>query len=214
MSKMPPALKSSKPPLPTMRSPIRLRSRPPLKPTTNTFLQTPPRSITRSELPKRRLNGEECGALRPEYHTISAELRALARMVNQEIGNEDEADKENHTLNPGRPLFERGKFYEEYSARRNERLKKRKGGETGEEEEEKTRPMSSSYGLGVRVELAKKRVVQSSGRKSVPATPMVEERRQTLTPAPTSRYMLRSRKGRDEKKPAPALMSERRSKRC
>nr|GMD03346.1 Capsid polyprotein [Ipomoea batatas] len=78
-------LRSSKLPLP--RSPIRLRSRRALRSTTNT-LQTPPGSLTKSKLPNPRSDVEEW-EMRLEYHTISCELRALAKMVEQEIGNGD-----------------------------------------------------------------------------------------------------------------------------
>ena len=54
----------------------------------------------------------------------------------------------------GNPLFERGRFYEEYSAIRNERLK-RKRGECGVEKQ----TPSKQY-LGVRMESAKRTVEQ------------------------------------------------------
>ncbi|XP_031103733.1 uncharacterized protein LOC116007246 [Ipomoea triloba] len=185
MSKM--MLRSSKPPLP--RSPIRLRSRRALRSTTNT-LQTPPGSLTKSQLPNPRSDVEEW-EMRPEYHTISCELRALAKMVQQEIGNGDGGNpgNEEYSLNPRSPLFERGRLYEEYSARRNERLKRKKCGEE----------KAAVYGLGVRVESAKKRVVQS-GRKIVPATPMTAQRG-----GEKPRYMLRSMTTSKENKKPPHL---------
>nr|GLL29163.1 uncharacterized protein LOC109165633 [Ipomoea trifida] len=185
MSKM--MLRSSKPPLP--RSPIRLRSRRALRSTTNT-LQTPPGSLTKSKLPNPRSDVEEW-EMRLEYHTISCELRALAKMVQQEIGNGDGGDpipgNGEYSLNPRSPLFERGRLYEEYSARRNERLKRKKGGETEEEKK-------AVYGLGVRVESAKKR--------GVSVTPMMAQRGEGEKP----RYMLRSMAtSKENKKPPPHL---------
>lgn len=66
--------------------------------------------------------------LRPEYHNISWKLRALARMVNDEFGNENLTGARMNKRMSGNssPLFERGRFYELYSARRNERLKRKK----------------------------------------------------------------------------------------
>lgn len=133
--------------------------------------------------------------LRPEYRSISCELRALAKMVSNEFGNED-GDKpggfgKSLSANSS-PLFERGKFYEEYSARRNERLKRKYGG-TGEE-------FKSGFKqkLGVAVESAK----SGSGtrklenlRKSVSAAYSVE--RTSETP----RYILRSMSKENKKPP-------------
>nr|GMD11807.1 FACT complex subunit like [Ipomoea batatas] len=180
-------LRSSKPPLP--RSPIRLRSRRALRSTTNT-LQTPPGSLTKSKLHNPRSDVEEW-EMRLEYHSISCELRALAKMVQQEIGNGDGGNpihgNGEYSLNPRSPLFERGRLYEEYSARRNERLKRKKCGETEEEKK-------AVYGLGVRVESAKKR--------GVPVTPMMAQR----GGGEKSRYMLRSMTtSKENKKPPPHL---------
>ncbi|XP_019170028.1 PREDICTED: uncharacterized protein LOC109165633 [Ipomoea nil] len=183
-------LRSRKPPLP--RSPIRLRSRRALRSTTNT-LQTPPGSLTKSQLPNPRSDVEEW-EMRPEFYTISCELRALVKMLHQEISNGDGGNpgNEEYSFNPRSPLFERGRLYEEYSARRNERLKRKKCGETGEEKK-------AVYGLGVRVESAKKRGVQS-GRKTVPATsPTTVQRGGGEKP----RYMLRSMATSKENKMPP-----------
>ncbi|VFQ71515.1 unnamed protein product [Cuscuta campestris] len=187
MSRM--ASKSRKPPLP-YRSPIRLRSRPALRPTTNTVLTPPSVSVTKSE--------RQWG-IRPEYEAISGELRALAMMVDQEIGKGGDFGKENRgdPTNPRSPLFERGKLYEEYSARRNERLRKKKGGPPGTEAEEE-KMKKASFGLGVRVESSAMKRVQS-GRKPVPATP-VSRRRETPAPEQTPRYLLRSMTAKDKNK--------------
>ncbi|KAL7154546.1 hypothetical protein ABFS83_03G009000 [Erythranthe nasuta] len=188
---------NGKPPL--ARSPIRLRPRgKAAPPTAAASVQTPPGSLTKSQLPNRKWDMEESG-LRPEYNTISYELRALAKMVNQELGtgNEDAAFNGGGAFNGSQrsPLFERGRFYDEYSARRNERLKRKKG-------ETENKPV---YGLGVRVESAKKREVAGKlegRRKSVAAaaaaTP-VAERREARTP----RYSLRSSSKENRKPPLP-----------
>jgi len=151
--------------------------------------------LTKSQLPNPRSDVEEW-EMRPEYHTISCELRALAKMVQQEIGNGDGGNpgNEEYSLNPRSPLFERGRLYEEYSARRNERLKRKKCGEE----------KAAVYGLGVRVESAKKRMVQS-GRKTVPATPMTVQRGGG---GEKPRYMLRSMTtSKENKKPSYLAMS-------
>ncbi|GER29360.1 SH3-containing GRB2-like protein 3-interacting protein 1 [Striga asiatica] len=179
---------NGKPPLP--RSPIRLRPRrQALQPINNNPARTPPGSLTKSQLPK-YTQDIQSPDLCPEYHTISSELRALAKMVHQELGGPTVANVDSSVLmEPQRrsPLFERGRFYDEYSARRNERLKHKKG-----EIEYEKKPC---YDLGVRVESAKKRESGKfdSRRKAVAAvatagaTPLAE-RREARTP----RYSLRS----------------------
>ncbi|KAK6160811.1 hypothetical protein DH2020_004192 [Rehmannia glutinosa] len=80
---------NGKPPL--ARSPIRLRSRrKALQPTNTNTIHTPPGSLTKSHLPNNHTWDVEISELRPEYHTISCELRALAKMVHQELGAKDE----------------------------------------------------------------------------------------------------------------------------
>ncbi|KAL0313901.1 UNVERIFIED_CONTAM: hypothetical protein Sangu_2234500 [Sesamum angustifolium] len=192
---------NGKPPL--ARSPIRLRPRrKPLQPTATNTTHTPPgisfskihgrkhvelytSSLTKSQLPNRNWDVENSG-LRPEYHTISCELRALAKMVQQELGNKDETTFDGGVLGAQRsPLFERGRFYDEYSARRNERLKRKKG-------EMEKKP---GYDLGVRVESAMK--VGGRRKASVAAATPVADRRE----APTPRYSLRSGARKENKKP-------------
>ncbi|KAG8377288.1 hypothetical protein BUALT_Bualt08G0013700 [Buddleja alternifolia] len=188
---------NGKPPL--ARSPIRLRSRrKPLQPTLNSTTHTPPGSLTKSQLPNRNWEVEK-SELRPEYHTISCELRALAKIVNQEIGGKDGNKFDEVAIGGQRsPLFERGRFYDEYSARRNERLKRKKGETEGYEKKH-------VYDLGVRVESAKKRDPGKfdSRRKTVvaAATP-VAERREGRTP----RYLLRSGAVKENKKPPLPMM--------
>ncbi|KAL1822933.1 hypothetical protein DCAR_0310774 [Daucus carota subsp. sativus] len=172
-----------KPPL--ARSPIRLRSRRNLQSATNIPMppvaQTP---IAKPQIPKRTWDAEEL-EVRPEYNTISCELRALAKMVQ---GGHKDAEMEDSVNVKRSPLFERGRFYEEYSARRNERLRRKKGGF-----EEKKAP---SYDLGVRVSSAKKTDAKKQGsvRKSVPATPVTER-------GQMSRYSLRSSSCKENNKP-------------
>ncbi|KAL2505883.1 hypothetical protein Adt_21504 [Abeliophyllum distichum] len=179
---------NGKPPL--ARSPIRLRSRRALQPTANNTVQIPPGSLAKSQLPKLSWDVEEL-ELRPEYGTISCELRALAKMVRQEFGTSNEnidVEFDNGVLSASRnPLFERGRFYEEYSARRNDRLKRKKG----EMEGDKKKPTSN---LGVRMESAKK--FDSARKMAVAATPMMVQ-----IEASTPRYSLRSCTRKENKKP-------------
>ncbi|CAN1163151.1 hypothetical protein LINPERPRIM_LOCUS32511 [Linum perenne] len=160
-----------KPPLP--KSPIRLRSRQVLRPN-SASLQTPLGSLTKSAKPSRAfgfndLNGGG-GDLRPEYRSISCELRTLAKMVQDELGNGESARSrhgENLSANSSPLCFERGKLYEEYSARRNERLKRKRCG--GRDED----LMKTPNRLGVTVESSKRRdstKKMESLRKSVVAS--------------------------------------------
>lgn len=198
---------SRKPPL--ARSPIHLRLRPrrPLQSNTNT-IQTPPGSSTKSQLPKGACEIEESElGVRPEYRTISCELRALAKMVHQEFSSADWADAGlvGTSLSVNRStLFERGRFYEEYSARRNERLKRKKVGETGD-----GKKTGYGYDLGVRVESAKRRGEPKrfeSLRKTVPSTPTTDRSQPS-----NSRYLLRSATSKENKKPPMAFANVERS---
>ncbi|KAK3038846.1 hypothetical protein RJ639_028568 [Escallonia herrerae] len=177
-----------KPPLAAARSPIRLRPRRALQSTASTILSTPVTSA-KTQLPNCKVDAQQ-SELRPEYRTISSELFALANKLRGEFGNGDPVSFGlGNASAPNRsPLFERGRFYDEYSARRNERLKRRKG-ETGDEKK-------TVYGLGVRVESAKKRESKKfeSVRKTLPATPVTERRE-------NSRYSLRSSCSKENKKP-------------
>ena len=136
---------------------------------------------------------EELG-LRSEYLTISCELQALAKIVRNELGN---GSSENlgfpDCFGPNStPLFERGRFYDEYSARRNERLKRKKG-ETGA-------LGKTPYKLGVTAESTKRRDSKSkkfdSLRKSVPAALSVDR-------SENPRYLLRSSTKENKKPPLP-----------
>lgn len=158
-------------------------------------------SLTKSQMPPtRKWDVEEFG-LRPEYHTISCELKALAKMVHQELGAMKNSSYDDGGIlgGPRSPLFERGRFYDEYSARRNERLKRKKGEVVGYEKK-------PAYDLGVRVESAKKRESANkfdSRRKAAvaaaSATPVAERR----LPPQTPRYSLRSTSKENKKPPIP-----------
>ncbi|XP_038717679.1 uncharacterized protein LOC120010856 [Tripterygium wilfordii] len=182
-----------KPPL--AKSPIRLRPRLSVQ-SNSSSLQTPPGSLTKSQKPSRVYHMEEPD-LRPEYRTISCELRALAKKVQNELGGT--AGENTGQFTDSSPLFERGRFYEEYSARRNERLKRKKG-LPGKEEK-----ISSAYNLGVTVESSKRRDTKKiqSSRKSVSAAYSLE------TTMETPRYMLRSMTKENKKPPLPVVSSER-----
>ncbi|KAL0730203.1 hypothetical protein Bca4012_026296 [Brassica carinata] len=82
------------------------------------------------------------------------------------------------------PDFERGRFYDVYSARRNERLKRKKGGE-----EEDAEVKGTLYNLGVDPMPTKRRGTFKK-KKTVVET-------STTTP----RYSLRSTVTKDNKKP-------------
>ncbi|KAK1324537.1 hypothetical protein QJS10_CPA01g00274 [Acorus calamus] len=97
-----------------------------------------PRRILRSEDPVRALPAKspmktnpltrscivvEKSPVRPVYEAISSDLRALAKRVEQEFKEPVLAFPDDGSP----PLFERGRLYEVYLARRNERLKRKKG---------------------------------------------------------------------------------------
>lgn len=107
------------------------------------------------------------------------------KMVKNEFG--DDIGSSNN-LEVKNIVYERGKFYEEYSARRNERLR-RKNGVSGTEKK-------APYSLGVNVEPVKKRDPKklASLRKSVPPNFVVN-----LTPS--TRYSLRSSTKENKKPP-------------
>ncbi|XP_076887998.1 uncharacterized protein LOC143538292 [Bidens hawaiensis] len=189
---MPTTIRTNRKPPLGLRSPIRLRPRRPLQ-SSLPNLQTPSATFTKSHLPKPSSVTEE-RELRPEYHTMSCELKALSKMVQDTLWG---AATTNQSANVG-PVFQRGKLYDEYSARRNERLKRKRG----ESVVEKKTPCKQY--LGVRVESAKKSTVEAkkfeSARKMM--TPLVE-RKQVAT---TQRYSLRS-SCKENKKPPLAMSS-------
>ncbi|KAJ6336682.1 hypothetical protein OIU76_006538 [Salix suchowensis] len=176
-----------KPPL--AKSPSRLRPRRFLR-SESTTSQTPGGDQTG------KWDTEESDP-RPEYQSVSWELRALAKMAGGEFG-----DGESRNGGAGRslsanssPLFERGRYYEEYSARRNERLKRKKG-DKGDE-------VKTPCNLGVTVESSKRRDSKrlESLRKSVSAAYSVERNE-------NPRYMLRSMNKENKKPPLPVYNYE------
>ncbi|KAF8405529.1 hypothetical protein HHK36_010436 [Tetracentron sinense] len=173
-----------KPPLSV--SPNQLRPRRILR-SSSSSIQSTPVSLTKTQVPNCSLGLEE-SPLRPEYRSISCELQALAKMVKEEFGNRDLGNNKfaNAFSANSRTLFERGRFYDEYSAKRNERLKRKKS-ETGEDKR-------TVYSLGITVESGKRRDSKKldSLRKSVPANFSIAQ-------AENPRYLLRSSK--ENKKP-------------
>lgn len=102
--------------------------------------------------------------IRPVYQMISSELMALAERAKEEFGSNDDLGS-TFTCSitcSNSPIFERGRFYELYSARRNERLKRKK-----EEIAEEIITQDPS----IAIELAKRRSSKKvdSLWKSVPA---------------------------------------------
>ncbi|KAJ7957964.1 FACT complex subunit like [Quillaja saponaria] len=166
-----------------------------LRSSNSSSMQTPPGSLTKTQKPRRPWDLEE-SELRPEYRTISCELRTLAKMVRNGLGNGDVDDPKAKVADScslkSSPLFARGRFYNEYSARRNERLKSKKGaaGDDGK---------TTVYSLCVSVESSKRSSSRKleSLRKSVSAAYSVDRNE-------TPRYMLRSMSKENKKPPLPA----------
>lgn len=94
------------------------------------------------------------------------DLRALAKMVEDELGRTHHAESLLAAIST--PQFERGRLYEEYSARRTERLRRRK-----RERETVVVEGHHSNSGGFTVEFGKrksaKKKCESAVRKSVPA---------------------------------------------
>ncbi|GAB4828428.1 hypothetical protein Ancab_035426 [Ancistrocladus abbreviatus] len=110
--------------------------------------------------------------IRPEYRTISGELKALAKMAEKQLGTHGCSNNNARLDSAGTAssLFERGRFYDEYFARRNERLKRKKPSEAAAEPK-------TLYNLGVKIESAKRKDSNKqleSLKKSVPLTYSVE----------------------------------------
>ncbi|KAL3022522.1 hypothetical protein AAZX31_04G017100 [Glycine max] len=141
-------------------------------------------SLTKSQKPVLSPN------IRPEYRTISCELWALTKMVRDEFSK---VNSEKAATNSS-VLFERGRFYDEYSARRNERLMRKKG--VTAVDEGKAKPVRS---LGVTMESGKKTSVRKMGtlRKSISAA-------YSSGVSGTPRYMLRSMTKENKKPPLAA----------
>ncbi|XP_072962840.1 uncharacterized protein [Typha angustifolia] len=132
---------------------------------TSSISTTPPASIKKTQLP---IRSSTCSSplFQPEFNLVSSELTTLAKRTKEQLGKSEGLHLgTNLTASIAcntSPLFERGRFYELYSARRNERLKRKKG-EIAEE--------TVGEDPGIAVELAKRRSskkAESSVRKSVP----------------------------------------------
>ncbi|XP_076951786.1 uncharacterized protein LOC143625300 [Bidens hawaiensis] len=210
-----------KPPL-ALRSPIRLRPRRGVQSTVNN-VQTKSVSMTKARLPKQSSNSEEQEMnserqkisfsmtksrlpkqfstseeheLRPEYQTISCELKDLMKMVQENLWRPATKNQSANAHN-NNPVLQRGRLYDEYSARRNERLKRKRG-----EPETKNKTPPSKLYVGGRIESAKEVKKNESGRKM--ATPAA------ATTATTTRYSLRS-SCKENNKPPLAMRFERSS---
>ena len=127
-------------------------------------------------------------------------------MVREEFGKADpeETSIGNSCGAKSGVLFERGRFYDEYSARRNERLKRKKGMIMDEVETTSVKqPKVSHHALGVTVESGKKSVARKLGslRKSVSAAYSAEV-------SETPRYMLRSMTKENKKPPLASRIDE------
>lgn len=118
----------------------------------------------KSQIPRPPLNLDE-STVRSDLKPMLGELRALAKMVEDELGRTHHAESLLAAIST--PQFERGRLYDEYSARRTERLrrKKRERGETVVAEDHRG---NSDF----TVEFAKRKSAkkcESAVRKSVPA---------------------------------------------
>ncbi|KAF8096539.1 hypothetical protein N665_0307s0065 [Sinapis alba] len=165
-----------KPPLP--KSPIRLRSRQVLlSNSSSSTLQTPP-GLTK---PGRRLS--HATGLEPKLPILDQEEENVKTRAAA-------SNLENLPANSA-PVFERGRFYDEYSAKRNERLKRKKVG-GGDDSVVKGTP----YSLGVEPTTTKRRV--TAKKKTVETT--------TTTTKPP-RYSLRSMTKENKKPPPPIPMN-------
>ncbi|KAI3725555.1 hypothetical protein L1987_65345 [Smallanthus sonchifolius] len=116
---------------------------------------------------------------------MSCELQALTKMIQDTLRG---SATTNQSANKG-PLFQGGKSYDEYSARRNERLIRKRGGESGVEK----KTQCKQY-LGVRMESAKRTTGEVKqfesarkmmtprrhrGSKSLPGSPRLQLTKQT-----------------------------------
>ncbi|CAE6225779.1 unnamed protein product [Arabidopsis arenosa] len=183
-----------KPPLP--KSPIRLRSRQVL----HSSLQTPSPGFQKSG---RRLSDVDLNP-KPqfEYSSISSEIHALAKMVKDEFAEEENRKKSRDAgfgsnleslATNSVPVFERGRFYEEYSAKRNERLRRKKGEEAVEGGVVKGTP----YNLGVNHEPMTNKRRGTAKKESIKKTVV------SMVETSIPRYSLRSMTKENRKPPIP-----------
>ncbi|KAL5197123.1 hypothetical protein ABZP36_000635 [Zizania latifolia] len=168
---------------PLALSPRRLRPRPPRSsaaaaglPPLACSVQTPPGSIKKAQTP---LRSSICALPTPrlepspraklDFAATPLPARAVGkenRHVHDEVALDLAAAAVNNCkaapLPCPSPLFERGRLYDLYSARRNERLKRKHGFPVGEEEAE-----AMAGDPCVAVELSKRRGAKKSGADSV-----------------------------------------------
>lgn len=133
-----------------------------------------------------------------EYSSISSEIHALAKMVKDEFAEEENRKKskdsglESLAANSV-PVFERGRFYEEYSAKRNERLRRKKGEEAIYGGVVKGTP----YNLGVNHEPMTNKRRGTSKKESFKKTVV------SMVESTAPRYSLRSMTKENRKPPLP-----------
>lgn len=168
-----------KPPL--ARSPMRVRGRRPLTTNTNTPLGFP--AILTKPQKKESEN-------MPVYNTVSCELKALAKMVQDELGAINGKGSEFGSLSAvgGRNnnLFERGRLYNAYSERRNERLRK-KLSESWDDEPK------TAYNLGVKLDsTANKKKDSKKKTESLKKSMMAAATYSSVDRSQHPRYALRS----------------------
>ncbi|KAH9613900.1 hypothetical protein KSS87_011117 [Heliosperma pusillum] len=178
-----------KPPL--ARSPMRLRNRRVLQPSNIiTPLRTPSARLTKPQMTE--------SEMRPENQAMSFELMALSKMVQDELGTMNAKNYSSSTGGASHlgPAFERGRFYDEYVARRNERLRKKQI--ENEVDEPKT-----AYNLGVKVESSMKKDFKKKTESSrKPVGSAFVDRSQH------SRYSLRSTVKKPPPMPVPMNVEE------
>ncbi|XP_051139199.1 uncharacterized protein LOC127256994 [Andrographis paniculata] len=169
----------NKPPLPLARSPIQLRSRRrSLEPIASSVAtQSPPGQTAK---PNHTREVRRSAEVLPTYQTMSCQITALAKMVHQELG----VKPEDTVSGGGRStvVFERGRFYNEYSAKRNERLKRKKS----EVNMDKSDDENGGIDDGVRIDASTKRDTTGAAEDS-------------------SRYSLRRVTSKENKKPPLSL---------
>ncbi|KAJ3688976.1 hypothetical protein LUZ61_018140 [Rhynchospora tenuis] len=155
---------------------------------------------------------------RPESDLVSSELLAMTKNAKEEEFKENlylyqESEKENRKLfspttpvaqkSATSPLFERGRFYDLYSARRNERLRRRQLELLGE-----TEAVEVIQNPAVAVELKKKTSKKNeSARKSISGDFSVSR-------IPTLRSAVRTSKDKDIRKSTSSLGFDEKSSVC
>ncbi|GAB2300445.1 hypothetical protein Dimus_034488 [Dionaea muscipula] len=175
-----------KPPL--VRSPMRIPPRRSLRSNTATPFRSPSGYSRKVMIRATEVKKKE---IRPEYCRISCELTALAKMVGEKFGTSTSTSTTT-TVSDGNlqdpRAFERGRFYEEYSARRNERLKRKKQDEIMVEPKTAAASSYKLLGLGgVKVESAKDQRETTTKKKKVSAAAY-----NTVDRSEHPRYALRS----------------------